>query len=171
MTNVEVKARVADVASIRRRLPGLGFRRERPRLAQTDWYFTVPRGRLKLRQRKGDTAAELIFYVRPDRQRPRGSEFQKLPVDDPPHALRLLRAMFTPGVVVRKTRELWLREDVRVHLDSVRYLGTFLEIEVPVRAGRPAAEARRIMRALVRALGITPASILAVSYADLIAQR
>jgi len=171
MQNVEVKAALAGNEQVPRRLPDLGFTRQRRLLEQTDRYFQVPRGRLKLRQHKGDRHAELIFYVRSTRNTPRASDFQRLTVDDPAHLLRLLRGMFTPGVCVRKKRELWLRDDVRVHVDDVAGLGRFLEIEVPVRTGRTAAAARRVMAALVRELDITRTSMLADSYADLLARR
>lgn len=169
MRNVEVKARVVDFGRVRRHLRDLGFARERQVLEQTDSYFHVTRGRLKLRQRKGRADAELILYARPDVGKPRASHFERLRVDDPPHMLRLLRAMFEPGVRVRKRRELWLRDDVRVHLDEVSALGRFIEVEVPVRTGRSANAARRIMGEIVRALDVSATSMLAQSYADLLA--
>jgi predicted adenylyl cyclase CyaB len=147
----------------------LGARQEPRPLNQIDWYVEVPRGRLKLRQRKGQPAAELIFYVRPDATRARTSEYQKLPVADAGGLLRLLRAMFEPGACVRKRRDLWLYGETRVHLDRVRGLGTFVEIEVPFT--RSAAEARRVMAMLRDRLGIRPGDVLACSYADLLARR
>ncbi len=83
--------------------------------------------------------------------------------------LRLLRAMFVPGVCVRKRRDLWLYGTTRVHLDRVRGLGTFVEIEVPFI--RSAAEARRVMSMLRDRLSIRPGDALACSYADLLAGR
>jgi len=167
MRNLEIKASGVDFARARRVLPALGARREPRLLVQTDWYFLAPQGRLKLRQRKGERAAEVIFYVRADAARPRASDYQALATEDAGHMLRLLRSMFTPGVCVRKRRELWLIGDTRIHLDEVAGLGRFLEIEVPV-AGNSAA-ARRTMRGLVHGLAIDPACMLAVSYSDLLA--
>ncbi len=169
MKNLEIKAIAADLTAARRTLRRLGARREPKPLVQADWYFSVPRGRLKLRQRKGERAAELIFYMRPDATRPRASEYQKLPTADAAHTLRLLRAMFTPGVCVRKRRELWLLGDTRIHLDAVDRLGRFLEIEVPVTAGL--GQARHTMQTLIEQLKIEPASLLGVSYSDLLARR
>jgi predicted adenylyl cyclase CyaB len=124
---------------------------------------------LKLRQREGDATAELVFYVRPDAEKARTSEYQKLPAADASGMLRLLRAMFVPGVCVRKRRELWLLGETRVHLDQVHQLGTFVEIEVPFT--RNVTEARRVMRMLVARLGIARTDVLACSYADLMARR
>ncbi len=169
MKNLELKAVATDLPRLRRVLREVGARHEPRPLDQVDWYFQVPRGRLKLRQRKGRPAAELIFYVRADTTRARTSEYQALPVADAPGALRLLRAMFVPRVCVRKRRDLWLYGPTRVHLDRVRGLGTFVEIEAPFT--RSAAEARRVMSMLRDRLGIRPGDVIARSYADLLARR
>jgi predicted adenylyl cyclase CyaB len=169
MKNLELKAVATSLPRLRRVLRELGARQGPRTLDQVDWYFAVPRGRLKLRQRKGESAAELIFYVRPDATRARTSEYQKLPVADPRGMLRLLRAMFEPGPCVRKRRDLWLYGETRVHLDRVAGLGTFVEIEVPFT--RDATGARRVMRMLKDRLGIGPGDVLACSYADLLAGR
>jgi adenylate cyclase class IV len=169
MKNLELKAVAPSLPHLRRALRKLGARREPRPLDQVDWYFAVPRGRLKLRQRKGKPAAELIFYVRPDAARARASEYQKLPVADARGMLRLLRTMFAPGVCVRKRRDLWFYGTTRVHLDRVSGLGTFVEIEVPFI--RSAVEARRIMSMLSDRLSVRPSDALACSYADLLAGR
>jgi adenylate cyclase class IV len=169
MRNLELKAVAADLSRLRRILRTLGARHEPRPLDQVDWYFEVPRGRLKLRQRKGAQTAELIFYVRPDARRPRASEYQTLPTSDAAGLLRLLRAMFAAGVCVRKRRDLWLLGETRVHLDQVNRLGSFVEIEVPF--ARSATEARRVMSLLRERLGIPPGDVLACSYADLPARR
>jgi adenylate cyclase class IV len=169
MKNLEIKAVATDLSRLRKVLTALGARHEAPTLDQVDWFFATPRGRLKLRQRKGEPVAELIFYVRPDATRARASEYQKLPVADARGMLRLLRTMFVPGGCVRKRRDLWLYGTARVHLDRVRGLGTFVEIEVPFI--RSAAEARRVMSMLRDRLSVRPGDALASSYAELLAGR
>ncbi len=169
MKNLELKAVATSLPRLRRVLREFGARQEPQPLDQVDWYFTTPHGRLKLRQRKGRPAAELVFYVRADSARARTSEYQKLPVADAAGMLRLLRAMFEPAACVRKRRELWLHGETRVHLDRVAGLGTFVEIEVPFT--RDATGARRVLRRLRDQLGIGPRDVLACSYADLLAGR
>jgi predicted adenylyl cyclase CyaB len=168
MKNFELKAVAHDLGRLRRTLRALGAKRQRP-LAQTDTYFSVPSGRLKLRQRKGGRTAELLVYLRPDARRARASEYQKLPVSDAPGLLKLFRGMFTEDVCVRKTRDLWMLGETRVHLDRVDGLGAFVEIEVPFEGG--AGPARQTMTRLVRELGIARADVLDRSYADLLANR
>jgi adenylate cyclase class IV len=169
MKNLELKTAGVDFGRARRVLRTLKARRQAQPLVQSDWYFVTPRGRLKLRQRKGERRAELIFYVRPDAEKARASEYEVLPTEDGARLLRLLRAMFTPGVCVRKRRELWLLGETRVHLDRVDGLGEFLEIEVPYTGA--VAPARVLMRMLIDRLGIDPAQVLGCSYSDLLAQR
>jgi adenylate cyclase class IV len=166
--NFEMKAVAGDFSRLRRALRALGARCEPRPLDQTDWYFQVPNGRLKLRHRKGDPAAEFIFYVRANANTARTSEYQKLPVTDVPGMLRMLRAMFEAGPSVRKRRELWWYGPTRIHLDRVAGLGSFVEIEVPF--GRKSGEARRVMALLRRRLGIGPGDLLAESYADMVAR-
>jgi predicted adenylyl cyclase CyaB len=168
MKNLELKAAANDFARLRRALRGLGAARQ-PLLVQTDTYFAVPNGRLKVRQREGASAAELLVYLRPDARKARASEYQKLAVEDAPGLLRLLRSMFEEDVCVRKRRDLWMYGKTRVHLDQVDGLGTFVEIEVPF--GRAMEPARRTMARLVDALGIERADVLDRSYADLLAGR
>ena len=62
--NVEFKARVHDLEPLRTRVMALGAIGP-VALMQTDTFFNVPSGRLKLRE-FGDHTAELIYYVRPD---------------------------------------------------------------------------------------------------------
>jgi predicted adenylyl cyclase CyaB len=169
MKNLELKAVATNLPRFRRILRELGARPEPRPLDQVDSYFATPSGRLKLRQRKGESAAELIVYVRPDAARARTSEYQKLPVADAAGMLRLLRAMFEPAACVRKRRELWLHGGTRVHLDRVAGLGTFVEIEVAFTGD--ATRARRVMRMLRDRLGIGPGDVLACSYADLLTGR
>jgi adenylate cyclase class IV len=169
MKNLELKAIATSLPRLRRVLRELGARQEPQPLDQVDWYFTTPRGRLKLRQRNGESEAELLFYVRPDATRARTSEYQKLPVADAAGMLRLLRAMFEPGPCVRKRRDLWLYGETRVHLDRVARLGSFVEIEVPFTGD--ATGARRVIRMLQDRLGIGPGDVLACSSADLLAGR
>ena len=124
-------------------------------LYQTDTYFAVPEGRLKLReiQRGGERTAELIAYDRPDATGPRWSEYHHVPVE-PATAEPLLAALLaTCGLltVVRKRRDVAIAGRTRIHLDEVDSLGAFVELETVVTGGddEPAdAELASIARAL-----------------------
>jgi predicted adenylyl cyclase CyaB len=164
MTNFEIKARCADPAAVRRLLAALGVAMAQ-RMRQVDTYFHVPRGRLKLREIEG-REAQLIQYERPDRTAAHASDYVVAPVAEPEGLKQALtRALGVRGVV-EKTRELYLWEHTRVHLDEVTGLGSFLELETVI-TDQSREEAERECREAQAALGIGPEELIAGSYADL----
>ena len=165
MRNLEIKARVASLAAVRRRLRVLGGAARQASLSQTDWYFRVPTGRLKLRQVGGRRDGELIAYVRPDSREARTSDFQRMAAPDAAGARGLLERMLGSRACVRKRREVWLYRNARIHLDAVDGLGRFIEIEVVVTEGM--SQARALMKELRAALGTATKDLIAGSYAEL----
>ena len=73
-----------------------------------------------------------------------------------------------PVVVVRKTRELWLLDNVRIHLDTVDGLGTFLELEAVVGPSHDEARCHAQVDALLPAFGVTERDCVRASYSDLL---
>ena len=158
--NLEIKVKVASLAPYRRRIAAAPGCERAAVLRQADHYFHVARGYLKLRVVRGGTS-ELIFYERQKRKGARESRYLTWPVGDPNTALRLLTAALGVETVVRKTREVYLVDGARIHLDRVAGLGTFIEIEVLMeRAGRRSAQ---LMRQLCERLRLprktTPGSV------------
>lgn len=132
--------------------------------------------RLKLREERtgGERRAELIGYVRRD-PRMRTSRYHVAAIA--PGEVAALKAALSATlpvwVVVDKRRELWLTGDrVRVHLDRVRALGSFLELESPTGDGAgDLPRARRRTVELLAALGLGEATPIPGSYSDLLARR
>jgi predicted adenylyl cyclase CyaB len=161
---VEIKCPLADREAVEDRLGklGAGWHWTRP---QTDTFYAVPIGWLKLREQAGD--AELISYRRPtDDAGPRTSEYDVLPVEDPELVKRLLARVLPVDVVVRKTRTLWVHGHTRIHLDRVEGLGDFVELETVV-DGITEEEARAEADRLIDALELPREEFLAVPYRDL----
>ena len=127
--NLEIKARDADPRRSLEAALALGAD-DQGELTQRDTYFAGARGRLKLRQQTPGEA-ELIQYRRPDEAGPRVSEFRLVPVGDVAALEQALDAALGTLVVVEKRRRLLLWEGVRIHLDGVAGLGTYLELEAP----------------------------------------
>jgi predicted adenylyl cyclase CyaB len=169
MRNLEIKATLPSLSAIRRRLRLLDGAACHESLRQTDWYFRVPKGRLKLRQFGSRRDAELIAYLRPDRPSARTSEFQRLPTSDAAGTRRLFERMLGPRTCIRKRREVWLYKNARIHLDTVEGLGRFIEIEVVVTDGM--AQARALMKELREVLGIRSKDLIAGSYSNLSGER
>lgn len=164
--NVEIKARVADLAALRARVAA---RATTPptTLVQVDTFFPVPRGRLKLR-RFEDGAGELIFYERADTDGPRTSTYTIVPCADAPALERVLAAALGVRGVVAKRRELFLIDRTRVHLDDVEGLGQFLELEVVLAEDETPAEGERVARRLLEALQVPGDALVAPAYIDLL---
>ena len=165
-TNLELKARLASPQEARACARALGAS-PRGILVQTDTYFRIPRGRLKLRQAEGETA-ELIYYERAEETTERWSRFVREPVGDASGLVRVLTEAFGVLAVVKKHRELHIFRDARIHIDDVDGLGTFVEFEVT--GGRTPATVAT-MNDLRRAFGIVDDNVVKVSYSDMILEK
>jgi homotetrameric cytidine deaminase len=165
--NVELKARDADPEGTAARCRSLGAA-EHGVLEQRDTYFAGRRGRLKLREETG-SGAELIAYRRADGTEPEESAFIRAAAADPAALREALDAALGTTVVVVKRRRLFVWENVRIHLDDVEGLGTFLELEALVGPGlNDRAEAQEKVARLRGELAISDDALVAVGYADLL---
>ena len=162
--NVEVKATDPDPGRSLSVCLQLGAE-DRGVLVQRDTYFRVPDGRLKLREETPGGAA-LIQYHRPDAAVARESRYRIAPVEDGAALREALDAALGTLVVVDKERRLLLWKGVRIHLDSVQGLGSFVELEgVAPPESDLSAEAANVAE-LSEALGLDASRILAGSYSD-----
>jgi len=167
--NVEIKARVADLAALEPAVARLADRGPTP-LAQDDTFFHCARGRLKLRE-FADGSAELIAYERADAPGPKLSTYRRVPVADP-GALRaaLAAACGTRGRVIKR-RSVYLVGATRVHLDVVERLGHFVELEVVLDDDEAVADGDAVARHLLQKLGIGGGQLVAGAYIDLLEQE
>ena len=163
--NIEIKARLNDLAAARGVARGLGavpFAVEE----QVDSYYQLAGGRrLKVRRINGGRR-ELIDYQRPEATGVRASDYTITPVESD-----AALPAGTPLVVVRKRREVLLIDNVRVHLDQVDGLGTFLELEAVVDAAHDDAACRAQVDRVMDALGLRDADLIRASYAELLSHR
>ncbi|PCC75106.1 adenylyl cyclase CyaB, putative [Nannocystis exedens] len=173
--NIELKARCPDLAAARAAAERHGARFVRVE-HQRDTFFHARAGRLKLRERtwrEGQDAedrsgAELIPYERSDTGGARESRYHVVPVIEPQALVAALGAALGIRGAVVKRRELWMWHNVRIHLDEVEGLGSFVEFEAVMLPGETDAEAHARVAALQAALGLADASIVPVAYADLL---
>ena len=162
--NFELKARDPDPPATLARCLALEGIEDRGELRQRDTYFASPHGRLKLREHD-DGPAELIAYRRTDGE----SRYTRAPVSDPDQLREALDAAVGTTVVVSKVRRLFIWENVRIHLDAVEHLGTFLELEALVGPGLNSPDqAREKLARLSHELRIADEQLLSVSYSDLL---
>jgi predicted adenylyl cyclase CyaB len=163
--NIEIKARVADLAAVESRARALAAEAALD-VEQDDTFFACANGRLKLRA-FGDGHGELIHYVRADDAGPKESDYV-MTSTAAPDALRdiLERALGIRGRV-RKARRVYLVDRTRIHLDRVEGLGSFVELEVVLREGESAAAGERVAQDLMARLGISQAALVRGAYLDL----
>jgi len=165
--NVEFKARCGAPEAVAEAAEALGAE-SHGTLEQVDTYFAARHGRLKLREQAG-SGAELIAYSRADERRARESSYRIVAVADAVGLKAALGEMLGIEAVVRKRRRLYIWSGVRIHIDDVDGLGSFVELEGVAAPGSDlTAEAARVGE-LRRQLGIAGEDILAVSYCDLLA--
>jgi adenylate cyclase, class 2 len=164
--NIELKARCPDLDAARDAARRLGAEFAGV-LEQRDTYFVVPHGRLKLRQSAG-RGAELVAYARENSAAVRGSDYRLVSVPDPAALLAALEVSLGIRGDVVKTRELWLWQRVRIHLDRVERLGTFLEFEAVLDPGEPDDAGHRKIATLREALHVRGGDLIGTSYSDLL---
>lgn len=167
--NVEFKARLRDRSRIHAAIKARNARFV-GRDHQIDTYFNVPRGRLKLRE--GTIENALIFYHRADEKAARRSDVMLYH----PEPFTTLKSMLTQAlgvrIIVEKDREIFFIENVKIHLDHVRGLGEFLEVEAIDATGEIGEDRlRESCGEYLDLFGIGEDDLLARSYSDLLADQ
>jgi homotetrameric cytidine deaminase len=162
--NIELKARDPQPARTLELALALGAE-DRGEIAQRDTYFAGARGRLKLREQEpGDE--ELIQYRRSDAREARESDYRRVAVADAAALREALHEAYGTLVVVDKRRRVLLSDNVRIHLDEVEGLGSFVELEGVLGPGAlPAAELTKVERLRAQ---LEIGELEARSYSDLL---
>jgi predicted adenylyl cyclase CyaB len=169
MINVEIKARYSRTEETELIMQQCDARFIEKQV-QTDTYFKVREGRLKIREIDG-AGAQMIRYVRDDQKAPATSHYEIVEIDEPEETKRVLDDKYGLDVVVKKEREIWIWENVRIHLDKVENLGEFLEFEAVIHdKGRIEAGQEKIVL-LLRLFGIQSEDLLEVSYERMIKEK
>jgi adenylate cyclase class 2 len=137
-TNLELKIRVTSHLSVKKILEQIGAE-NKGILNQKDVYYSVPNGLLKLRIENGNES--LIFYNRNENDKNRWSDFEFLKFVNG-KGEKFFNKLFDVEVIVKKKRELFYYDDTRIHLDTVKFLGKFLELETLVINGKVDAKKR-----------------------------
>ena len=136
-------------------------------LVQRDTYFHAPRGRLKLREEDG-AIPQLIAYDRPDFAGQRESRYRIVEVDNAEELKTTLSGSLGVRVVVEKERQLFVWEgNVRIHLDRVKGLGSFIEFEAVATAGSDFMRERAQISHLRDVFEIREEEVIGSSYGDL----
>lgn len=176
--NLEIKARLRDPAAALRRVREL---EPRPHSVerQVDTYLSVPRGRLKLRRRwtasepragavpEIEQPCELIAYDRPDVEGARRSDFLLLRLPAETRVEDVLGLALGLDARVEKVRTVFLHDSVRIHLDEVAGIGSFLELEAILDGTCDESAAARKIERLRAHLDVRDDDLVAGSYREM----
>jgi len=165
---IELKARVDDHEFLRKKLSALGAEHVGT-FQQTDLYFEVPEGRLKLREVKDNRTAELIYYERENIVGPKRDDAFILRVQEPEDLKKILKKILTPLTMIEKVREIYRYHGTQIHLDTVKKLGKFIEFERQTSEDpKMVKKDRLILEKLMEKLEIEQNNLEALSYSDLV---
>jgi adenylate cyclase class 2 len=128
------------------------------------YYVTSKNARLKLRI-INNTSGVLIYYDRNETRKQRTSRFLLSKTEDPAELELILKKFFTVKVIVKKSREIFITDGLRFHLDEVENLGKFLEIEL---AYEKISSARTRLASLIKYLQLDSKKFINKSYSDLL---
>ncbi len=127
-------------------------------LRQKDIYYKTGKGLLKLRI-EGNSYT-LIKYLR-DEKGKRWSNYELLRLEGK-NPEKYLNDVFDVDTIVEKKRILYLYKNTRIHLDEVKRLGKFLELETLLVSTRKDAEER--FREIIKLLDLDPTKQIRKSY-------
>lgn len=162
--NIEIKAKCADQEKVREILTSRNadFKGVDH---QIDTYFKANSGRLKLRE--GNIENSLIYYEREDKEGPKQSNVILVKLEPGSQLKELLSKSIGVLAVVDKQREIYFIDNVKFHLDDVKGLGTFVEIEAIDAVGNIGREKLlEQCNAYLRLFEIKDIDLLTNSYSD-----
>lgn len=109
--------------------------------------------------------------MRPNTPEQRESRYWITPILQAAELKAALSGALGIEVVVAKQRQLFLWQEVRIHLDAVEGLGNFIEFEAIAPPHSNLALERQRVHDLREAFGIDDADLVAESYCDLALER
>lgn len=166
--NIEIKARIESIETL---VPiAAAIANEGPsEILQDDTFFTCESGRIKLRA-FSEKEGELIFYRRANQQGPKESFYLRSPTSSPDTLREALSQAYGQVGRVQKHRTLFIVGRTRVHLDRVKNLGHFLELEVVLQEGELAEAGFQEAHNLMAELGVQSSQLIEGAYVDLLSR-
>lgn len=167
--NIEIKAHIESVQLLSPKAEAIA--NEGPiEIVQDDTFFHCENGRMKLRA-FSEEDGELIFYRRANQQGPKESFYLRSPTSSPGTLREALSQAYGQAGRVQKHRTLFLVGRTRIHLDQVKGLGHFLELEVVLKEGESVELGIREAHTLMAQLGVEESQLVEGAYVDLLAQK
>ncbi|MBS1917259.1 MAG: class IV adenylate cyclase [Bacteroidetes bacterium] len=167
--NFEFKAKAKNIPELENKLLGLNplFIGEDN---QTDTYFNVSNGRLKLRE--GNIENALIYYERENTGNAKQSNIILYQHKPDVSLKEILIKVNGIKVVVTKKRKIYFIDNVKFHFDTITELGTFIEVEAIDRTGEIGIKTlQQQCNHYADFFGIAASDYIAFSYSDMILEK
>lgn len=167
--NIEIKAKCSDISHVIDYLNSHNAKHV-GKSEQTDTYFKVKRGRLKVRE---DPIQNLvIYYEREEYTEAKQSNVTMFEYDPKTRLKETLAKTNGILVEVKKTRDVYRIDNIKFNVDHVEGLGDFVEIEADDLDGKlPKDRLQGQVDQYMAAFGIKKADIINASYSDLLLGR
>ena len=164
--NLELKIKIDDYEKTFAKAKELGAE-EFAFLIQKDVYYQTNKGLLKLRIMPEHS--EFIFYNRNEAGGERWSDYHLLKIENEQNPEEFFNRIFEIVTVVEKERKVLMYDNTRIHLDKVKGLGEFLELETIVNGTLENAIGR--FNFLVAQLNLDTTRQIKKSYKDLMLEN
>ena len=133
-------------------------------LHQKDTYYQFSNGLVKLREQNGEFS--MIKYNRVEEELDRWSNYSILNISGE-NVEEFFNDILVLEVCVEKKRDLYLYKNTRIHLDYVKNLGEFIELET-VSDNLSESEAKTEFEHVVKVLKLNMKNEIRKSYRDLL---
>jgi adenylate cyclase, class 2 len=139
--------------------------------SQTDTYFYTKNGRFKLRE-SSISGSYLIPYLRPNQTNAKLSMYAKIDIQDTANVKSLFEQLLGIECIVKKKRSIYLYENIRIHLDEVDELGSFIEFEAVLdEINSDEKKEQEKVNFLLRKLKVGNEDLIAASYENLLKDK
>ncbi len=167
--NIEIKARCKNPIKIRKFLKSIKANFH-GKDHQIDTYFKVLNGRCKLRE--GNIENYLIHYQRKNKKGPKQSDVILFKTSSDTSLKEILSKSLGILVVVDKQREIYFMDNVKFHIDNVKGVGQFVEIEAIDKDGSIGKD--KLLQQCsqyMNLFGLEQKDLISNSYSDLLLNR
>lgn len=171
MINIELKLKVNDFKKIFSNLKNINAKFE-GLLSQIDTYYNCKGKRLKIRE-INNKSYQLIDYLRQDRTDSKISDYkiQELDKKQLKQYKQQFKNMYGESVIIHKNRELWIYKNTRIHLDKVRKLGKYIELETVIKNSERFSQLEKEHKDVIKLLNLDEYVKVSKSYSDLLSEK
>jgi predicted adenylyl cyclase CyaB len=165
--NVEIKAKCTNPEKIRAVL-GLKNAQFKGTDHQIDTYYNILNKGARMKIREGNIENFLIYYERKDTPQPKKSDVILFDTEPYSPLGQILEKSLGVLATIDKEREIYVIENMKFHVDKVKDLGTFIEIEASDSTGIGESDLLEQCKQYMRLFDVKDEDLVEHSYSDMI---